>query len=89
MMVSPSAEGIPIRVSPSDDRFLIEASGSVGGGGVIVAAVEGFGERGPSVARQEGQRPADAAVSTPHCGQSMLKRGLEPWERACLGTLCP
>jgi hypothetical protein len=46
---------------------------SVGGGGVIVAAATGFGERGASDARQEWQRPADADVSTPHLGQTMLK----------------
>jgi hypothetical protein len=39
----------------------------------MVAAATGLGEREGSGAWQEGQRPADAAVSTPHCGQIMLK----------------
>ena len=64
-MVSPSL--------PSAGVFPIKVGASVWGGGVSVAAATGFPEREGSVAWQEGQRPADAVVSTPHCGQSMLK----------------
>ena len=75
-MVSASPEETPGIVSlslPSAGVFPIKVGASVGGGGVIVAAATGFGERVASVAWQEGQQPADAAVSTPHWGQSMLK----------------